>query len=185
MKRLAYLAPVVLFALVVAAFAAGLGRDPSKLPSTLIDKPLPAFALPGLVPGEAGLRSSDGTGEPRLLNVFASWCVSCRIEHPVLLRLKAEGVPVDGLDWKDQPADGRRWLAEQGDPYRFTGNDVSGRAGIDLGVAAVPETFLVDGRGRVRYKHIGPISPEDWDQTIKPLMDRLRADGGAQAGAQG
>ncbi len=184
-QRLAYLAPIALFALVVAAFAAGLGRDPSKLPSTLIDKPLPAFDLPSLGAGTQGLKSSDGAGEPRLLNVFASWCVSCRIEHPVLLRLKAEGVPIDGLDWKDKPADGERYLEEQGDPYRLTGNDVSGRAGIDLGVAAVPETFLVDARGRVRYKHIGPISPDDWDQTIKPLMDRLRAEAASRAGGQG
>ncbi len=177
MKRLVFLAPVALFALVMLAFGAGLNRDPTILPSTLIDKPLPAFDLPPVRDETAGLKSTDGAGEPRLLNVFASWCVSCRIEHPVLLRLKAEGVPIDGLDWKDAPADGRRYLTEQGDPYRLAGNDSSGRAGIDLGVAAVPETFLIDRHGRVRYKQIGPISPQDWDGTIKPLMDRLRAEG--------
>jgi cytochrome c biogenesis protein CcmG/thiol:disulfide interchange protein DsbE len=176
-RRLIFLTPMALFALVFLAFAAGLGRDPSLLPSTLIDKPLPAFDLPPLRPGDAGLKSADLAGEPRLLNVFASWCVSCRIEHPVLLRLKARGVPIDGLDWKDAPADGLGYLARQGDPYRLTGNDQSGRAGIDLGVAAVPETFLVDRRGRVRYKQVGPITPEDWDGVIKPLMDRLRAEG--------
>ncbi len=94
-----------------------------------------------------------------------------------MLQLKAEGVPIDGLDWKDEPAAGEKYLAEQGDPYRRAGNDRAGRAGIDLGVAAVPETFLIDRRGRVRYKQIGPISPKDWAQTIKPLMDRLRAEG--------
>ncbi len=177
MRRLVFLAPMALFALVILAFAAGLNRDPTILPSTLIDKPLPAFDLPPVRDEAVGLRSTDGAGAPRLLNVFASWCVSCRIEHPVLLRLKAEGVAIDGLDWKDTPADGRRYLAEQGDPYRLAGNDSSGRAGIDLGVAAVPETFLIDGKGRVRYKQVGPISPDDWDRTIKPLMDRLRAEG--------
>lgn len=177
MKRLVFLAPVVLFAVLIAAFAAGLGRDPSRLPSTLIDRSLPPFDLPAVRPGDVGLKSTDGVGQPRLLNVFASWCVSCRIEHPVLLRLKAEGVPIDGLDWKDAPADGAKYLTEQGDPYRLAGNDRSGRAGIDLGVAGVPETFVVDGRGRVRYKFVGPISPDDWEATIKPLMERLRAQG--------
>jgi len=177
MKRVFFLAPVVLFAVVIAVFAVGLGRDPSKLPSTLIDKPLPGFDLPAVRVGDIGLKSSDVAGQPRLLNVFASWCVSCRIEHPVLLQLKAEGVSIDGLDWKDEPADGRKYLVEQGDPYRLTGNDKSGRVGIDLGVAAVPETFVVDRRGRVRYKQIGPITPDDWSDTIKPLMDRLRAEG--------
>jgi cytochrome c biogenesis protein CcmG/thiol:disulfide interchange protein DsbE len=176
-KRLIFLAPVAVFGLVILAFAAGLNRDPTILPSTLIDKPLPAFDLPPVREEAAGLKSTDGAGAPRLLNVFASWCVSCRIEHPVLLRLKAEGVAIDGLDWKDAPADGRRYLAEQGDPYRLAGNDASGRAGIDLGVAAVPETFLVDRHGRVRYKQVGPITPQDWDGTIKPLMERLRAEG--------
>src|SRR5580658_7803244 len=103
MKRLLFLAPVAFFAAVIAVFAAGLGRDPSLLPSMLIDKPLPGFDLPAVRVGDIGLKSSDVAGQPLLLNVFASWCVSCRIEHPVLLQLKAEGVPIDGLDWKDEP----------------------------------------------------------------------------------
>jgi cytochrome c biogenesis protein CcmG, thiol:disulfide interchange protein DsbE len=176
MRRLLFLSPVILFALVVVAFMSGLGRDPSKLPSTLIGKPLPAFDLPPVRANDVGLKTTDMTRKPVLLNVFASWCVSCRVEHPVLLQLKAEGVPVEGLDWKDEAADGARYLAENGDPYALVGNDRTGRTGIDLGVAGVPETFVVDRRGRVRYKHIGPIAPEDWAQTIKPLMDRLRAE---------
>jgi len=175
-RRLLFLIPAAAFALVIAAFAFGLGRDPSILPSTLIDKPLPAFDLPPLRPDAAGLKTADLTGEPRLLNVFASWCVACRVEHPVLLRIKAEGVPIDGLDWKDEPADGLRYLVDQGDPYRLTGNDRAGRAGIDLGVAAVPETFLIDRHGRVRYKQVGPITPDAWDRVIRPLMDRLKAE---------
>lgn len=176
MRRLLFLLPIVAFMLVTAAFLAGLGRDPSRLPSTLIGKPLPAFNLPPVRAGDVGLKNQDLSGQPALLNVFASWCVSCRIEHPMLLELKAEGVPVQGLDWKDEPADGARYLAQNGDPYALVGNDRTGRAGIDLGVAGVPETFVVDRKGQVRYKHIGPIAPEDWARTIKPLMDRLRAE---------
>lgn len=174
MKGALYLLPVLMFGLLMAAFAGGLGRDPAKLSSALIGKPLPAFVLPPVRAHDAGLASSDLRGEPRLLNVFASWCVSCRVEHPVLLALKARGVAIDGLDWKDSAIDGAKYLADNGDPYGLAGNDASGRAGVDLGVAGVPETFVVDRRGRVRYKHIGPISPEDWERTIKPLMERLR-----------
>jgi cytochrome c biogenesis protein CcmG/thiol:disulfide interchange protein DsbE len=174
-RRLVFLAPAVLFAGVVLAFALGLGHDPSVLPSTLIGKPLPAFALPPVRPGEGGLasRQLSSGGGPRLLNVFASWCVSCRIEHPLLLALKAQGVPIDGLDWKDKAADGASYLTQQGDPYQRVGNDEGGRAGIDLGVAAVPETFVVDDHGRVRYKQVGPMTPDDWTRTIRPLMERL------------
>jgi cytochrome c biogenesis protein CcmG/thiol:disulfide interchange protein DsbE len=175
LRRLLFLAPAALFALVIAGLALGLGRDPTVLPSMLIGKPLPAFALPPVRPGDTGLGSADLAkgGQPRLLNVFASWCVSCRIEHPLLLALKAQGVPIDGLDWKDRAADGAHYLTQQGDPYQKVGNDEPGRAGIDLGVAGVPETFVVDGSGRVRYKQVGPITPDDWTRTIKPLMDRL------------
>ena len=175
MKRLLFVLPIALFAVVVLAFAIGLNRDPSKLPSVLIGESLPAFSLPPVRPRDGGLSSHQFRGAPRLLNVFASWCVSCRVEHPVLLALKREGVPIDGLDWKDSAADGARYLAANGDPYLRAGNDRNGRTGIDLGVTGVPETFIVDGHGKVRYKHVGPIAPEDWTGTIKPLMDRLRA----------
>ena len=175
MKRLLFMVPIALFAVVVLTFAIGLNRDPSKLPSVLIGKPLPAFSLPAVRPHDGGLSSKQFRGEPRLLNVFASWCVSCRIEHPVLLQLKREGIPIDGLDWEDDAAAGARYLAANGDPYARVGNDRSGRTGIDLGITGVPETFIVDATGKVRYKHIGPIAPEDWSNTLKPLMDRLRA----------
>ena len=174
MKRLVFLVPVALFAVVVLTFAIGLGRDPSRIPSVLVGKPLPVFSLPGVRSREAGLSSKEFRGEPRLLNVFASWCVSCRVEHPVLLQLKQEGVPIDGLDWKDDAIQGAHYLAQNGDPYMRAGNDRSGRTGIDLGVTGVPETFVVDGRGIVRSKHVGPIEPDDWTGTIKPLMDSLR-----------
>ncbi len=162
---------------VLGIFFFGLRRDPGLLPSTLIGKPVPIFDLTPVRSGEARLVSRQLRGEPRLLNAFASWCVACRAEHPVLLALKAQGVAIDGLDWKDAPAAGAAYLDKDGDPYARVGSDPTGRAGIDLGVAAVPETFVVDGAGVIRYKHVGPISPEDWNNTLQPLMARLRATG--------
>ena len=172
MKRLIFILPLVLFAGLAVAFWVGLQRDPSKLPSQLIDRPVPQFTLPPVTAGEPGLTTADLKGEPALLNVFASWCVPCRLEHPVLTRLSAEGVLIHGLDWKDDA--GAQWLAEHGDPYRRAGDDRSGRTGIDLGVTGVPETFVVDRHGRVRYKHVGPLTPDDWEQTVGPLMRKLR-----------
>lgn len=177
MRRLIFLAPVFVVLGVCAVFFFGLRRDPSLLPSTMIGKPVPAFDLASVRSGGARLASRDLRGGPRLLNAFASWCVACRTEHPVLLALKARGVPIDGLDWKDTPAAGSAYLDRDGDPYARVGSDPTGRAGIDLGVAAVPETFVVDGAGVVRYKHVGPISPDDWTHTLEPLMARLRAEG--------
>jgi cytochrome c biogenesis protein CcmG/thiol:disulfide interchange protein DsbE len=174
MKRLLFLLPVLVFAGVVVAFGFGLTRDPSKLPSMLIDRPLPALDLPGLSAEAPRLQTAALRGEPALLNVFASWCLPCRVEHPVLMQLAAKGVPIYGLDWKEPAADGAKWIAEYGNPYRGIGNDESGRAGIDLGVTGVPETFIVDRNGRVRYKHIGPISAADYDEKIAPLLERLR-----------
>jgi cytochrome c biogenesis protein CcmG/thiol:disulfide interchange protein DsbE len=174
-RRLPFLAPVALVFAMLGVFFFGLGRDPSLLPSTLIGKPLPAFDLAPVRAGDGRLASRDLRGRPRLLNAFASWCVSCRIEHPILLALKAKGVPIDGLDWKDTSAAGSAYLLKEGDPYANVGSDPTGRAGIDLGVAAVPETFVVDGAGIVRYKHVGPISPDDWNNTLEPLMARLSA----------
>jgi cytochrome c biogenesis protein CcmG, thiol:disulfide interchange protein DsbE len=175
MKRLLFLLPVALFAAVIGAFVLGLRHDPSHITSVLINKPLPAFALPA-VRDNQGLASADFKGEPMLLNVFASWCVACREEHQMLLQLKQQGVVIQGLDWKDEAAAGARYLAENGDPYIRAGNDLSGRTGIDLGVAGVPETFVVDGRGRVRYKFIGPIDADDWENTLKPMLQRLRSE---------
>jgi cytochrome c biogenesis protein CcmG/thiol:disulfide interchange protein DsbE len=175
MKRLLFILPVALFVAVIGAFILGLRQDPAHITSVLIDKPLPEFALPA-VRDNQGLASADFKGEPMLLNVFASWCVSCREEHGLLLALKQQGVVIQGLDWKDEAADGARYLSENGDPYIRAGNDASGRTGIDLGVAGVPETFVVDGRGRVRYKFIGPIDADDWEHTLKPMLQRLRSE---------
>lgn len=179
MKRLVFILPTIGFIGLIAVFGVGLTKDPKVLPSQLIDRPLPAFDLPGIAEapgGGPGFASAGLKGEPMLLNIFASWCAACPQEHPVLTQIAAEGVPVYGLAWKDKPADSRGWLEQWGNPYRAVAADEAGRTAIDLGVTGVPETFIVDRNGRVRFKQIGPISPEDWEVRIKPLMAQLRAE---------
>lgn len=176
MKRLLFILPVVLFAGLAIVFGFGLTRDPSRLPSVLIDRPLPAFDLPPVAEGVPALASARLTGEPALLNLFASWCVPCRVEHPLFLRLAEEGVPIHGIDWKEPAAAGAAYLTQYGNPFRSVGSDPSGRAGIDLGISGVPETFVVDAAGRVRYRHVGPITAADWNGTLKPLLAKLKAE---------
>lgn len=181
MSRILYGVPMVLFIGLIAFFGFGLTQDPSRIPSMLINRPLPRFDLPGLdasAPGFGTAMFGDGRvrGEPKLLNVFASWCAACPQEHPMLKRIADEGVPLFGLDWKDKPDDAKMWLAQLGNPYRRVASDPTARTGIDLGVTGVPETFVIDGRGRVRYKQVGPISADDWDHTLKPMLERLRAE---------
>ena len=176
-RRLMFFAPVAALAVLAGLLWLGLGRDPEALPSTLIDQPLPAFELAAVRPGEtSGLANTDFTGRPMLLNVFASWCVGCRVEHPFLIELKHRGVVIQGLNWKDPPGAGAAWLAEHGDPYTRIGDDPDGRAGIDLGVSGEPETFFIDARGRVRYRHTGPITPEIWEADLAPILARLEAE---------
>ena len=177
MKRILFLAPIAAFFIVLGVFFVGLQRDPSALPSVLIDKPAPAFILPPLRPGEPrGFATTDLGGEPMLVNVYASWCGPCKLEHPMLMRLKREGVTIHGIDWKDSLEAGYGFLVERGDPYVRVGSDRSGRTGIDLGVSGAPETFVIDKAGKVRYRHVGAISVEDWEQKIGPLMRRLGAE---------
>jgi cytochrome c biogenesis protein CcmG/thiol:disulfide interchange protein DsbE len=169
------LAPAAGFIGLVIAFAQGLRNDPSLVPSPLVGKPVPVFDLPPVKGRTLGLSSRDLQGRVSLVNVFASWCISCREEHPLLVRLAHSGVvPIHGLDYKDKPADGSRWLAAMGDPYTRTGADIDGRVGIDWGVYGVPETFIVDRRGIIAYKQIGPITPSILDRRIGPLIARLR-----------
>jgi cytochrome c biogenesis protein CcmG/thiol:disulfide interchange protein DsbE len=176
MKRLVFIAPVALLVLVLLGFGLGLRRDPSILPSMLIGKPLPAFSLPAVRPGDQGLSAEALAGQPALLNVFASTCGPCLIEHPLLMRLKSEGVMVAGIDWKEPAEQGAAWLAQNGDPYVLAGNDPEGRAGIDLGVSGTPETFVLDRHGKVRFRQVGAITPEVWSETIQPLLAKLRAE---------
>jgi cytochrome c biogenesis protein CcmG/thiol:disulfide interchange protein DsbE len=169
------LVPVVAFIGLVAAFALGLRHDPRLVPSPLIGKPVPNFDLPPVKGHSLGLSSKDLRGQVTLVNVFASWCVACREEHALLVRLGEQRiVPIEGLDYKDKPDDALRWLKTMGDPYARTGADADGRVAIDWGVYGVPETFLVDRSGRIAYKQIGPITPEILDRTILPMIEQLR-----------
>ena len=176
-RRVLFLAPALALLILAGWFAVALkpGRDPAFVPSALIDKPTPAFDLPGLVDGEPGLSRADLVGQVSLVNVFASWCLPCRVEHPVLMRLaREEGIPVYGLNWKDKPAAASAWLAELGNPFLRIGVDATGRAGIDWGVYGVPETYVVDAAGVIRLKHVGPLSERDVEETILPLVRTLR-----------
>jgi cytochrome c biogenesis protein CcmG/thiol:disulfide interchange protein DsbE len=172
-KRLLYLLPALLFLALAAAFWRGIGRDPSMLPSALLGKPVPSFALPPLLAEKPGLATADLKGGPVLVNVFASWCVPCRAEHPLLMRLASEGVVLYGIDYKDKRDDARQWLGELGDPYARLGADEGGKVAIDWGVYGVPETFVVDGAGTIRYKQVGPLSAAIIEDSILPLMKRL------------
>ena len=174
-RRLRYLAPVFVFAALALMLGWGLTHDPRAIPSTLIGKPVPHFSLPPVKGRSLGLSDPDLKGEVSLVNVFASWCVACREEHQLLLKLKTDGVvPIHGLNYKDAPDDAARWLNTFSDPYTRTGADLNGRVGIDWGVYGVPETFVIGKDGRIAYKHIGPLTPEALDRIVLPLIGRLR-----------
>jgi len=173
--RFGFLAPVAVFLGLTVIFAYGLTRNARDIPSVLIGKPVPEFALPPVAGRTLGLSSNDLRGEVSLLNVFASWCAECRREHPLFMRLQAENtVPVHGLNYKDKPQDARNWLDGLGDPYTRTGADLNGRVGIDLGVYGVPETFVIDKAGRIAHKHIGALDQKALAKTILPLIAALR-----------
>jgi cytochrome c biogenesis protein CcmG/thiol:disulfide interchange protein DsbE len=174
MNRLFFFAPFALFAGIAFAFWLGLGRDPSALPSALIDQPAPAFALAPVREGDVGFARQDIAGEVALINVFASWCAPCRAEHPTLIAIaEARRVPIYGVNGKESPEDGRRYLSQAGDPYTRIGSDANGRFALDLGVTGAPETFVIDRAGRIRYKQVGPITPEVWESKIAPIIAQL------------
>jgi cytochrome c biogenesis protein CcmG/thiol:disulfide interchange protein DsbE len=169
-----YLLPLGIFAVIAAFLAIGLGLNPREVPSPLIDKPAPAFSLPKLHQPAEAFSHADMKGKVWLLNVWASWCVACREEHPVLVEFAKTGViPVIGLNYKDERRDGLRWLAQFGDPYQLSAFDYDGRIGIDYGVYGVPESFLIDKNGVIRYKRIGVMTPEIIRDKILPLVRQL------------
>ena len=173
--RSAFLVPVLLFAALAISLGWGLTHNPRDLPSALIGKPVPEFALPPVQGRKRGLVSADLKGAVSLVNVFASWCTACRVEHPILLRLQSDGiVPIHGLNYKDRPQDAAEWLDRLGDPYTRTGADISGRVAIDWGVYGVPETYVVVKNGQIAYKHIGAVTPDVLRKKILPLIERLR-----------
>lgn len=173
--RVAYVIPLVLFFGLALALGWGLTRDPRELPSALIGKPVPEFNLPPVQGRTLGLSSADLKGEVSLVNVFASWCTACRVEHPVFMELKKQGaVPIHGINYKDQPRDAAKWLDDLGDPYTRTGADLTGRVSIEWGVYGVPETFVIDREGRIAFKQVGPVTPEIYRDKIAPLIEELR-----------
>lgn len=169
--------PLLLFGALVVFLGIGLHRDPRLVPSPLIGKPAPQFSLGTLGAPEKLLQREDLLGRPFLLNVWASWCAQCREEHPLLLELGHAGqVTLIGLNYHDELDAGRQWLTERGDPYHLTLFDPQGKLGLDLGVYGVPETFVIDGKGVIRYKHIGPLSSAVLNQQILPLVASLERD---------
>lgn len=168
------LIPLGIFVALVALLGIGLTLNPREIPSPLIDKPAPAFRLPQLTRTDA-LSLEDMRGQVWLLNVWASWCVACRDEHETLVAFSRRGVvPLVGLNYKDKQPDALAWLSQHGDPYSTSIVDADGRVGIDYGVYGVPETFLIDRNGRIRYKHIGPLTPEAVEQELMPRIRELK-----------
>ena len=175
MKRFGFYIPIAIFAAVVIYLAIGLTLDPGKLPSTLIDKPVPAFDLPPIEGFDRGLSSEDLKGQVSLINIWGSWCEACIDEHPLLMELaRINAIPIYGIDWKDPPGAGAAWLRKEGNPYTLIGDDADGRVAIDFGVTGAPETFIIDREGKIRYKYIGPITEKDWNEVLFPVIEELR-----------
>jgi len=173
-----YLAPLVAFIALAGLLYKGLSLDPRRVPSPLIDKPAPAFSLPLLQHPETLISNTDFKGQVTLFNVWATWCVACRQEHPVLMQLAKQGVRIYGLNYKDERDDAKRWLQMYGDPYLANAFDAEGRTGIDWGVYGTPETFVVDRQGIIRHKHIGPLTMESIKSEILPLLRKLQENDG-------
>ena len=173
-----YLIPLVLFVVLVFFLAIGLNRDPHEVPSPLIDKPAPAFSLPQLSEPTKTFSAAEMRGKVWVLNVWASWCVTCRDEHPLLIQYaKSNAVPIYGLNYKDQREDALAWLGELGDPYVLSAADLDGRVAIDYGVYGAPETYVIDQTGTIRFKQIGPVTPDVWTKQILPLVQELNRQG--------
>jgi len=176
-RSLRYLLPLAIFIGMAAFLFKGLGMNPREIPSPLIGKPLPAFSLPRLQESEGNITDKDLLGKVSLLNVWATWCVSCRAEHETLVQLARTGqVEIYGLIWKDDRKGAKQWLERLGNPYVANAFDKEGRTAIDLGVYGAPETFVVDAKGLVRFKYAGPLSAEVLRDKILPLVQQLKAE---------
>ncbi|HAF24301.1 MAG TPA: DsbE family thiol:disulfide interchange protein [Blastocatellia bacterium] len=169
-----FVIPLCLFLILVVFLALGLRHDPHEVPSPLINKPAPAFRLSQLKDPTKTFSADEMRGKVWLLNVWASWCISCREEHPLLLGYaRSRAVPIYGFNYKDKREDAISWLGELGDPYALSVSDLDGRVGIDYGVYGAPESYLIDREGVIRFKQIGPITPDVWEKTILPLVKDL------------
>lgn len=169
-----FILPFVVFMILAAFMYVGLGLNPHEVPSPLIGKPAPTFTLPQLHDPKKQFSSQDMKGKVWMLNVWASWCVSCKEEHPLLVALAEQKIlPIYGLDYKDKREDAELWLKKGGDPYTLSAMDSEGRIGIDYGVYGVPETYVIDKKGVIRYKQIGPITSQSLSENILPLVAKL------------
>lgn len=175
MRRLVFLMPVIVFSVLAIGLGFSLKNDPRKMPSLLLDKAMPAFAMTSFDEDGRSFSSADLKGKVSLLNIFASWCPVCRAEHPMLMQLAEKGgVPIYGINWDDSMRNGERWLKANQSPYARVGFDESGKVGKDLGVTGVPETFVIDRSGRVRYRHAGPLTEDVWHEIFEPLLAQLQ-----------
>lgn len=166
--------PLLIFVVLASLLYWGLGRDPNAMPSALVDRPVPEFILPALdAPSQTALDASIFAGQVSLLNVWATWCYACRVEHPFLMTLAEQGVPIVGLNYKDDPEQAKHWLTEFGNPYRYNIADMAGSLGLDLGVFGAPETYLVDAQGVIRLKHVGVLDERVWQRKIAPVYQSL------------
>ncbi len=173
-----FLSPFLIFVALSIFLAIGLNLNPEQIKSPLIGKPMPSFAGLALIEPEQTIRHLDWVGTPGLVNIWASWCIACLDEHPLLMRLaELEQFPLHAINYKDEREDAIKWLINEGSPYQSIVHDLSGEIGIDWGVYGVPETYVLDARGIIQYKHIGPITPEDIDTVILPLIRKLQGQG--------
>jgi cytochrome c biogenesis protein CcmG/thiol:disulfide interchange protein DsbE len=174
--KVKHLIPLAVFLVIAVFLGIGLTRDPRQLPSPFIGKPAPAFRVPQVHAADKTFSPEDMKGQVWMLNVYASWCVACREEHPLLVEIaKSNAVPLVGLDYKDKREDALKLLQQQGNPYTLSAFDADGRVGIDFGVYGVPETFIIDKQGIIRHKQIGPITPDALQNEILPLIAKLKA----------
>ncbi|WP_263080313.1 DsbE family thiol:disulfide interchange protein [Endozoicomonas sp. Mp262] len=174
MKRWQMFLPLIIFLGLCLLLYMGLFRDKQgELPSALLNQPLPAFQLATVEGDDRIITEKDLIGEVALVNVWATWCISCRVEHPFLVKLAERGIPIYGVNYKDETASAKKWLKELHNPYRFSISDPQGKLGIDLGVYGAPETYLIDRKGIIRYKHVGVVDEKLWSNTLKPHYDAL------------
>lgn len=172
MKRVKLFLPLIIFAILAVFLMRGLKLDPAAMPSALLNKPWPVFSLPTLESSET-VSGKNLLGQKALVNVWATWCVTCRVEHPFLMQLKQQDILIYGVNYKDNQADAKIWLQEKGNPYRFTIVDADGKLGIDLGVFGAPETYFIDSKGVIRYKHVGDLNQRIWQDKLKAIWDQM------------
>jgi cytochrome c biogenesis protein CcmG/thiol:disulfide interchange protein DsbE len=186
MNRLLYVLPLGIFLILAGYFAVGITKDPRRLPSVLINTPVPKFDLVAIKGRDRGFSSKDLKREVALVNVFGSWCVACRAEHPFLMKLAREKlISVHAIDWREEDRTaGPAWLKKFGDPYTLIGDDPRSKGAIAFGVTGAPETFVVDANGLIRYKYVGPLSQQIWDQILRPIVQDLRRPDEVKQGAK-